>query len=159
TYALVSVAPDRPGLTTTARPETARYAVYPPGTSAEGKFGIASCFDGDQQDDRNAERSTQSRVILPGRAGCTGSGAPIKLLPQPGAAPIPTSPNMSTFTSEPLTRPEDIDLLIHSAHWDPFSVLGPHEVTVDGKAARIIRAFLPEARQAWVVDLAGGEPG
>jgi 1,4-alpha-glucan branching enzyme len=65
---------------------------------------------------------------------------------------------MST-TTEPSTSPADVDLIIHSAHWDPFSVLGPHQITLHGSPARIIRAFLPEAKQAWVVDLTRGEPG
>src|SRR6516165_10059552 len=65
---------------------------------------------------------------------------------------------MST-TTEPSTSPADVDLIIHSAHWDPFSVLGPHQIMLNGSPARIIRAFLPEAKQAWVVDLTRGEPG
>ncbi len=57
------------------------------------------------------------------------------------------------------TNPSDVNLIVHAAHWDPFSVLGPHALTLDGKPARVVRAFLPEARRAWVVDLTGGEPG
>src|SRR5258708_19060751 len=53
----------------------------------------------------------------------------------------------------------DLDLIIHANHWNPFTVPGPHEVTLDGARARTIRAFLTEARRAWVVDLARGEPG
>lgn len=59
----------------------------------------------------------------------------------------------------PLTNPSDVDLLVHAAHWDPFSILGPHEVSLGNKRAQIVRAFLPEASRAWVVDLSGGEPG
>jgi 1,4-alpha-glucan branching enzyme len=69
---------------------------------------------------------------------------------------------MATTTAtatEPLTSAQDIDLIVHSAHWDPFSVLGPHEVTARGQTTWVVRAFLPEARRAWLVDLAGGEPG
>jgi 1,4-alpha-glucan branching enzyme len=68
---------------------------------------------------------------------------------------------MSSLTlSTPTTaRRDDIDRIVHADHWDPFGVLGPHEAKVDGKAVRTIRAFLPEAHRAWVVDLAGGEPG
>ena len=65
-------------------------------------------------------------------------------------------------TAPPTTAAEtDINLIVHAAHWDPFSVLGPHAVG-DGAAGgrgRVVRAFLPEARDAWVVDLARGEPG
>jgi 1,4-alpha-glucan branching enzyme len=57
------------------------------------------------------------------------------------------------------TNPSDVDLIVHSAHWDPFSVLGLHPATVDGADGQVLRAFLPEARRAWMVDLTGGEPG
>ncbi len=58
-----------------------------------------------------------------------------------------------TPTSEPaLTVPREVvDHLIHANFWDPFSILGSHEVEHEGKAARAIRAFLPEAKRAWVV--------
>jgi 1,4-alpha-glucan branching enzyme len=70
---------------------------------------------------------------------------------------------MSTPSSSPsfvTTSPADINLIVHAAHWDPFGILGPHEsVRENGGKGRIIRAFLPEAAKAWVVDLAHGEPG
>jgi 1,4-alpha-glucan branching enzyme len=59
----------------------------------------------------------------------------------------------------PLTSPDDLNLVIHAAHWDPFGVLGQHEVPAGAGRGRVIRAFLPEARRAWVVDLHDGEPG
>ena len=45
-------------------------------------------------------------------------------------------------------------------HEDPFELLGPHEVEYDGQRAVAIRAFLPQSRQAWVVESAhsGGRP-
>ncbi|MGE5755829.1 MAG: 1,4-alpha-glucan branching protein GlgB, partial [Planctomycetaceae bacterium] len=64
-----------------------------------------------------------------------------------------TTPNI------PRTSLEDIDLLIHANHWNPFGILGQHEVGAGDPKVRAIRAFLPEAREAWVVDLAQGEPG
>jgi 1,4-alpha-glucan branching enzyme len=73
---------------------------------------------------------------------------------------------MSTTTSHPVsTAPsEEVDQLIHANHWNPFVILGPHEVDLGGSRngsgkAVAIRAFLPEAKQAWVVDLTKGEPG
>jgi 1,4-alpha-glucan branching enzyme len=65
-------------------------------------------------------------------------------------------------TTAPTARPtseHDMNLIVHAAHWDPFSVLGPHEITVNGKPAWVIRAFLPDAKSSWVVDLTKGEPG
>ena len=62
-------------------------------------------------------------------------------------------------TRVPTASSEDIDRIIHADHWDPFLVLGQHETTVERKPARVVRAFLPHAAKAWVVDLANGEPG
>jgi 1,4-alpha-glucan branching enzyme len=62
-------------------------------------------------------------------------------------------------TQAATSSPADIESIVHSDHWDPFLVLGQHETTIDGKPARVVRAFLPEADKAWVVDLAKGEPG
>jgi 1,4-alpha-glucan branching enzyme len=66
-----------------------------------------------------------------------------------------------SVTSPSLFHPslEDINQLIHANHWNPFSLLGLHEVDTGGSRAWVIRAFLPEAREAWVVDLSRGEPG
>jgi 1,4-alpha-glucan branching enzyme len=63
--------------------------------------------------------------------------------------------------SAPTTPQSDIDLIVHANHWDPFSVLGLHELrSDDGKLKTwVIRAFLPEAKSAWLVDLVHGEPG
>src|SRR5438067_2017723 len=54
---------------------------------------------------------------------------------------------------------EDISLLVNANHWNPCSVLGLHEVDNGEQKAWVVRAFLPEAREAWVVDLSRGEPG
>jgi 1,4-alpha-glucan branching enzyme len=62
-------------------------------------------------------------------------------------------------TPAPTVSRADIDQIVHADHWDPFLILGQHETKVDGKPARVIRAFLPEAAEAWVVDLSQGEPG
>ena len=59
----------------------------------------------------------------------------------------------------PTVSPEELDLIVHANHWNPFGVLGPHEVTQGNAKAQVIRAFLPEASEAWVVDLSKGEPG
>ena len=69
---------------------------------------------------------------------------------------------MAVMTRQgPVTSQADIDLTIHASHWNPFTVLGLHEIPggADGLKEWVIRAFLPEARVAWVVDLLQGEPG
>jgi 1,4-alpha-glucan branching enzyme len=59
---------------------------------------------------------------------------------------------------------EEVDLIIHSAHRDPFAVLGAHiikaggkESVAGGKECVAVRAFLPEAVEANVVDVATGQ--
>ncbi|NJL49047.1 MAG: 1,4-alpha-glucan branching enzyme [Leptolyngbyaceae cyanobacterium SM2_5_2] len=47
--------------------------------------------------------------------------------------------------------PEQIDRIVWNQHHDPFEVLGPHMVQQDGKTVWAIRAYLPQAEQAWVV--------
>ncbi len=46
--------------------------------------------------------------------------------------------------------------VIHGYHDNPFEVLGPHEIEQGGRRALAVRAFLPEANRAWVVDPAHG---
>jgi 1,4-alpha-glucan branching enzyme len=69
---------------------------------------------------------------------------------------------MAVQASAPATYAQaDIELIVQSDHWDPFRVLGLHELgSADGGLANwVIRSFLPEAKRAWVVDLSRGEPG
>ncbi len=47
---------------------------------------------------------------------------------------------------------EDIKLIVEGMHGDPFSVLGVHIVSEGIKKSFEIRAFLPEAEEAWVVN-------
>jgi 1,4-alpha-glucan branching enzyme len=65
--------------------------------------------------------------------------------PTAKAAPV-------TFTEQ-----HDIDLILHSAHWDPFTILGQHPVALNGKPSRVVRAFLPDAHKVWVIDTSLGE--
>jgi len=52
-------------------------------------------------------------------------------------------------TTVPLDK---ISQLVEGRHENPFELLGPHEVTDAGRKAMAVRALLPEAAQAWVVD-------
>jgi 1,4-alpha-glucan branching enzyme len=49
------------------------------------------------------------------------------------------------------TSKEHMERILGARHHDPFEFLGPHQL----KSGRNIRAFLPEAREAWVVTEAG----
>jgi 1,4-alpha-glucan branching enzyme len=61
----------------------------------------------------------------------------------------------------PTTSQSEIDLIVHANAWDPFAILGIHELAsaTATKKNWIVRAFLTEAGKAWVVDLSAGEPG
>jgi 1,4-alpha-glucan branching enzyme len=50
----------------------------------------------------------------------------------------------------------EIGPVIHGYHENPFEVLGPHAIEQDGRRALAVRAYLPEAQRAWVLDEAHG---
>ena len=52
---------------------------------------------------------------------------------------------------------DQVKLIINADHWDPFQVLGNHIIKKDGMKAVAVRAFLPEAAQAWVLDTTTGK--
>ncbi|MEO0407556.1 MAG: 1,4-alpha-glucan branching enzyme, partial [Cyanobacteria bacterium P01_A01_bin.135] len=47
--------------------------------------------------------------------------------------------------------PDQIDRIVWNQHQNPFEVLGPHKIDDDGKTTWVIRAFLPNAQEAWVI--------
>jgi len=49
-----------------------------------------------------------------------------------------------------MTFKDHIKLIINAEHWDPFIVLGMHELKAGGIT---VRAFLPDADEAWVIDV------
>ena len=51
---------------------------------------------------------------------------------------------------------DSIAPVVYGYHENPFEVLGPHEVEQNGRRALAVRAYLPEAQRAWVVDPAHG---
>jgi 1,4-alpha-glucan branching enzyme len=59
---------------------------------------------------------------------------------------------MAPTVSEELVRK-----IVYAYHHDPFEVLGAHVVEVDGERRVAIRAFLPEAAAAYVMDDGGTE--
>jgi 1,4-alpha-glucan branching enzyme len=46
--------------------------------------------------------------------------------------------------------------VIYGYHENPFEILGPHEIEQGGRTALAVRAYLPEAKRAWVIDPAHG---
>jgi 1,4-alpha-glucan branching enzyme len=55
-----------------------------------------------------------------------------------------------------MTIQENINKIISGRHEDPFSFLGMHLVREGGKMHVEVRAFLPEAKTAWIVDCRDG---
>lgn len=52
----------------------------------------------------------------------------------------------------PTIASEQVNLIVGNQHHDPFQVLGRHPLEKDGKVESwIIRAYLPEAKAAWVI--------
>ena len=51
----------------------------------------------------------------------------------------------------------DLQATVEARHWDPFRILGPHPVDVDGQTYLSIRAYVPGARSIAVLPK-GGEP-
>ena len=49
---------------------------------------------------------------------------------------------------------DKLGALVEGRAENPFEILGPHEVVQSGRRALAVRAMLPEATQAWVVDAA-----
>jgi len=47
---------------------------------------------------------------------------------------------------------DQLDKIIGGSHHDPFQVLGAHLVTLRGRPAVSVRAFLPQAERVWVVE-------
>ncbi|MGA2106990.1 MAG: 1,4-alpha-glucan branching protein GlgB, partial [Syntrophorhabdales bacterium] len=52
---------------------------------------------------------------------------------------------------------EELERIVHSAHSDPFQVLGAHLVKGGNKEYVAVRAFLPEAAEVSVVEMDGGQ--
>jgi 1,4-alpha-glucan branching enzyme len=46
---------------------------------------------------------------------------------------------------------EHIARVVKAEHWDPFVLLGPHPTVMNGRPATVVRALLPEAREAGVL--------
>jgi len=73
-----------------------------------------------------------------------------------------TSRDPSAAFADPLDQ-ASIGALISGMHGAPFDVLGPHQVSVGGRPAWVVRAFVPGAEDVWVVPTlpspAGGGTG
>ena len=48
----------------------------------------------------------------------------------------------------------DIDRIVNTDHFDPFQLLGMHEIEIEGSKNICVRAFLPDAREVFVFEAA-----
>jgi 1,4-alpha-glucan branching enzyme len=51
----------------------------------------------------------------------------------------------------------EVDAIVGGYHGEPFQVLGPHPVEIDGVAQLAVRTFRPLDAQVWLLDLRNGE--
>ena len=69
---------------------------------------------------------------------------------------VTDTPGMAHAVS---TLPVDvIEALASAIHADPFSVLGPHQITVEGRVGIVVRVFLPAAGRIDLVRPSGAVP-
>ncbi|MBN1348594.1 1,4-alpha-glucan branching protein GlgB [candidate division KSB1 bacterium] len=47
---------------------------------------------------------------------------------------------------------EIVNKIVYNEHHDPFQILGPHEIDISGKKRWVIRAFIPDATEIYVVN-------
>jgi len=47
--------------------------------------------------------------------------------------------------------PDQVERIVWNQHQDPFEVLGAHPIEQDGKTVWVVRAYLPNASEAWVI--------
>ncbi|MDQ7063884.1 MAG: 1,4-alpha-glucan branching protein GlgB [candidate division KSB1 bacterium] len=59
----------------------------------------------------------------------------------------------------PTVPQEDILKIVHAAHYDPHTVLGLHPVTDGERPVMAVRAFVPTAKEMFVVPMTGRGPG
>src|SRR5579859_2267816 len=65
-------------------------------------------------------------------------------------------PAPKTLLGKTTAAIEEVLLIIRGEHSDPFHVLGAHPIKVAGQPAVALRAFLPQAAQAWAIRNSGG---
>lgn len=59
---------------------------------------------------------------------------------------------MNTEHAYTMVNADEVDRISRNLHHDPFTLLGPHEVEVEGRRVWAVRAWLPDARSVTVRD-------
>ena len=58
---------------------------------------------------------------------------------------------------EPTLSAEQVESVVLNLHHDPFQILGPHEIEVNGNKSWVVRAFVPDSTEVYLLDPATGE--
>ena len=53
---------------------------------------------------------------------------------------------------EPTLSAEQVESVVLNLHHDPFQILGPHEIEVNGNKSWVVRAFVPDSTEVYLLD-------
>jgi len=58
---------------------------------------------------------------------------------------------------EPTISAEQVESVVRNLHHDPFQILGPHEIEVNGSKNWVVRAFVPDSTEVYLFNPGTGE--
>ena len=58
---------------------------------------------------------------------------------------------------EPTISAEQVEAIVRNLHHDPFQILGPHELEVNGHKNWVVRAFVPDSTEVYLLNPETGE--
>jgi 1,4-alpha-glucan branching enzyme len=58
---------------------------------------------------------------------------------------------------EPTISAEQVEAIVSNLHHDPFQILGPHELEVNGHKNWVVRAFVPDSTEVYLLNPETGE--
>ena len=58
---------------------------------------------------------------------------------------------------EPTISEEQVKSIVLNLHHDPFQILGPHEIELNGGKSWVVRAFVPDSTEVYLLDPGTGE--
>jgi 1,4-alpha-glucan branching enzyme len=58
---------------------------------------------------------------------------------------------------KPTISAEQVESVVLNLHHDPFQILGPHEIEVNGSKSWVVRAFVPDSTEVYLCDPGTGE--
>ena len=58
---------------------------------------------------------------------------------------------------DPTISAEQVEAIVRNLHHDPFQILGPHELEVNGHKNWVVRAFVPDSTEVYLLNPETGE--